>query len=83
MNGNICNKCNKYKPFTDFYENKRLAIGHNYSCKECESAYQLEYKRKRRSNALFAEEERKKDRERSFKKADETKPNRQRRKRKY
>lgn len=62
--GKVCNKCNKHKDYSEFYANKSLSDGHNYSCKLCEKAYQLEYKRKRRSNLLFLNEERKRDLER-------------------
>ncbi len=62
--GKVCNKCNEYKDYSEFYENKSLSDGHNYSCKTCEKTYQLEYKRKRRTNILFLIEERKRDLER-------------------
>lgn len=52
-----CNKCFSVKSFSDFYVNVSLAHGHNYTCKECEKAYQIKYKEKRRLDKEFRQAE--------------------------
>lgn len=57
----ICNKCHIPKKFRDFYVNISTKDGYSYSCKECEKAYQLVYKKKKRADPIFKLEENKRD----------------------
>jgi len=42
--GQICTKCEQEKPSSEFY--KRTSYGLNRSCKDCDKAYQKEYRQK-------------------------------------
>ena len=35
LDGKICKKCNKFKPFSDFYQHKNNRDGFHTKCKPC------------------------------------------------
>lgn len=42
----VCNVCKIDKPLTEFYSNKRMAIGHSYKCKDCDKEHARNWHKK-------------------------------------
>lgn len=39
----MCRKCGQEKPLSEFVKNKRCALGHEYTCKQCRREYQCKW----------------------------------------
>lgn len=49
METKVCKKCGRELPLDQFFRNKAMKDGHDSQCKECKTAYTLEYQKKYRA----------------------------------
>lgn len=49
METKICRKCGRELPLDQYFRNKAMKDGHDSQCKECKTAYTLEYQKKYRA----------------------------------
>lgn len=49
METKVCKKCGRELPIDSFFKNKLMKDGHESQCKECKTAYALEYQKKYRA----------------------------------
>ena len=46
METKVCKKCGRELPLDQYFRNKAMKDGHDSQCKECKTAYTLEYQKK-------------------------------------
>lgn len=49
METKVCKKCGRELPLDQYFRNKATKDGHDSQCKECKTAYTLEYPKKYRA----------------------------------
>lgn len=49
METKVCKKCGRELPLDQYFRNKAMKDGHDSQCKECKTAYTLEYQKKYRA----------------------------------
>ena len=49
METKVCKKCGRELPLDQYFRNKATKDGHDSQCKECKTAYALEYQKKYRA----------------------------------
>ena len=49
METKVCKKCGRELPLDQYFRNKATKDGHESQCKECKTAYTLEYQKKYRA----------------------------------